>query len=273
MSATVSDIADDLQLVADCRKGDTRGFEQLVLCYQRSLYNTALRISGNETAAAEIVQESFLSAWRKMSDFRRLYLKHVFVMLLMLIQMGCSKGPQLPPLSADGVILAFGDSLTAGNGATAEDSYPSVLSRLTGRRVINAGVPGEVTAAGLARLPETLNREKPALVLLCLGGNDFLQQLDPVKAEENLHSMVEMMRKRGISVVVIGVPRLGLGLDVPDWYGRLAKESNIPYEGKIMVKILADRRLKSDLIHPNAAGYRQIAEALFMLLKKSGALQ
>jgi RNA polymerase sigma-70 factor, ECF subfamily len=70
MSATVSDIADDLQLVAACRRGDTRAFEQLVLRYQRSLYNIAARISGNEADAAEIVQESFLAAWRKMADFR-----------------------------------------------------------------------------------------------------------------------------------------------------------------------------------------------------------
>jgi RNA polymerase sigma-70 factor, ECF subfamily len=70
MSVTASEITDELQLVADCRKGDTGAFEQLVMRYQRSLYNIALRISGNEADAAEIVQESFLSAWRKMADFR-----------------------------------------------------------------------------------------------------------------------------------------------------------------------------------------------------------
>ena len=70
MNATVSETADDLQLVAACRNGDTDAFGQLVLRYQHSLYNIALRISGNEADAAEIVQEAFLSAWRKIADFR-----------------------------------------------------------------------------------------------------------------------------------------------------------------------------------------------------------
>ncbi len=70
MSAASSEIVDDLQLVAACRRGDTRAFEQLVLRHQRSLYNAALRISGNEADAAEIVQDTFLSAWRKIADFR-----------------------------------------------------------------------------------------------------------------------------------------------------------------------------------------------------------
>lgn len=189
-----------------------------------------------------------------------------------LLVVGCSLGPQLSVVPADGVILAFGDSLTAGTGATADTSYPAVLSRLAGRRVINAGVPGEVTAAGLARLPELLDREKPALVLLCLGGNDFLQRLDAAKAEENLRAMIRMIRERNISVVLIGVPRLGLGLEVPEWYERIAKDAGIPYEGKALKRILGERTLKSDTVHPNAHGYQQMAEAVLQLLKKSGAL-
>lgn len=196
----------------------------------------------------------------------------ILVVLWCLLVFGCSSAPQLPALPADAVILAFGDSLTYGSGASPETSYPAVLSRLTGRRVINAGVPGEVTAAGLLRLPELLEQEKPALVLLCLGGNDFLQRLDVGKAEENLRVMVRMIRERGAAVVLIGVPKLGLGLDVPEWYGKIAKDAGIPYEGKILGRVLADRSLKSDTVHPNAAGYQQMAEALSKLLKKTGAL-
>lgn len=196
----------------------------------------------------------------------------VFLFLCGLLLWGCSSAPLLQPLSPDAVVLAFGDSLTAGTGATPETSYPAVLSRLIGRTVVNAGIPGEVTAAGLARLAETLDREKPALVLLCLGGNDFLQRLDQAKTGENLRSMVRMMRERGIAVVLIGVPRLGFGVDVPGWYAELAKEAGVPYEGKLLKRILADRSLKSDPIHPNAAGYQQLAEGLAAVLKKNGAL-
>lgn len=203
-----------------------------------------------------------------------LRLKRLVGLLLQgcLLLVGCSSGPQLPLVPADGAILAFGDSLTAGTGATADASYPAVLSRLTGRRVINAGVPGEVTAAGLARLPELLDREKPVLVLLCLGGNDFLQRLEVTRTEENLRTMIRMIRERNTSVVLIGVPRLGLGLEVPVWYERIARDAGIPYEGKVLKRILGERTLKSDTVHPNADGYQQMAEALAHLLKKSGAL-
>jgi acyl-CoA thioesterase I len=196
----------------------------------------------------------------------------VVVMLAQILLSGCPSKAQLAPLPTDGVILAFGDSLTYGTGATSETSYPAVLSRLIGRKVINAGVPGEVTAAGLARLPEVLEQEKPMLVLLCLGGNDFLQRMDTAKAEENLRAMVRVIHAQGIGVVLIGVPRLGFGLDVPEWYGKIATDADIPYEGKVLGRILAEKMLKSDLIHPNAAGYQQMAEALAILLKKTGAL-
>jgi len=196
----------------------------------------------------------------------------VLVLGMLLFGAGCSSSPQLMPLAPDAVIVAFGDSLTAGTGATPDSSYPAVLSRLIGHRVVNAGVPGEVTAAGLLRLPQLLEQEQPALVLLCLGGNDFLQRLDPATAEQHLRAMVGLLRERGVGVVLIGVPRLGWGLEVPAWYGAIAREAGIPYEGKVVARILADRSLKSDTIHPNAAGYQQMAEALAGLLKRAGAL-
>jgi len=184
-----------------------------------------------------------------------------------LLVVGCSPGPQLSVVPADGVILAFGDSLTAGTGATADTSYPAVLSRLADRRVMNAGVPGEVTAAGLARLPELLDRESRLWSCCAWGGMDFLQRLDAAKAEENLRAMIRMIRERNISVVLIGVPRLGLGLEVPEWYERIAKDAGIPYEGKALKRILGERTLKSDTVHPNAHGYQQMAEAVLQLLK------
>ena len=195
------------------------------------------------------------------------------LIIILSVVSACSSAPRLPALSGDAVVLAFGDSLTAGTGAAPEAGYPEELSRLIGRRVINAGVPGEVTAAGLKRLPDLLDSEKPALVVLCLGGNDFLQRLDLLQAEQNMRAMVAMIHERGIGVVLIGVPRLGLGLEVPDWYQRIAADAGIPYEGRVLQRILSDHQLKSDPIHPNAAGYRQMAEALAALLRKAGALQ
>lgn len=195
-----------------------------------------------------------------------------FISIMHLFLSGCFATPELAAVPPDAVVLAFGDSLTAGTGAAPETSYPAVLSRLIGRAVVNAGIPGEVTSTGLARLAETLDREKPALVLLCLGGNDFLRRMDDANAEKNLRAMVAMIRGRGIGVVLIGVPRLGFGLEVPKWYRAVAKDASIPYEGEILKRVLSDSSLKSDPIHPNAAGYHQVAESLSVLLKKSGAL-
>jgi acyl-CoA thioesterase I len=194
--------------------------------------------------------------------------------LLLLLQLAaCSNTPPLPPLAADAVILAFGDSLTYGTGAAESESYPSVLEKLSGRRIVNAGVPGEISETGLQRLPEVLDREKPALLLLCHGGNDLLRKLDQAATANNLREMVRTAKAKGISVVLLSVPAPDLSLSPPQYYADIAKEFSLPIENKALSQILGKGSLKSDYIHPNAAGYRKLAEAVFALLKKSGALQ
>ncbi|HEY3309057.1 MAG TPA: arylesterase [Desulfuromonadaceae bacterium] len=184
----------------------------------------------------------------------------------------CSTTEKLPGLTPDAAILAFGDSLTAGTGAGVDESYPSVLARISGRKVINAGIPGEISAEGLARLPEVLEREKPALMILCHCANDLLRHMDQRQAADNLRAMIRLARERGVSVVLVAVPLPDLSLTPPSFYNEVAKEFGIPCENKIFPRILGKRSLKSDYIHPNAAGYRQLAEALAELLMKSGAL-
>ncbi|MBT0651596.1 arylesterase [Geomobilimonas luticola] len=184
---------------------------------------------------------------------------------------GCPSRPKVPPIPPGGVVLAFGDSITHGTGATPEESYPTVLAREIGFRVVNAGVPGEVTAEGLARLPEVLDRERPALMILCLGGNDIIRHLDSRQTAGNLRAMIRMARERGVSVILVGVPSFGLSMDPPPYYGEIAGEFGIPYDGKSLPRILGTRSLKADTIHPNGTGYRQLAMALTRLLHKSGA--
>lgn len=193
-------------------------------------------------------------------------------LLLMLAGMACSASPKLPPLAADARILAFGDSLTRGTGAGAGESYPEVLSGIIGRGVINAGIPGETSAEGVVRLPSLLESERPSLVIICSGGNDFLQRRDRSETAANLQSMVRMARERGIAVVLLAVPELGFGLAPPALYRELADAEAVPLEEDALAAILAKRDLKSDYIHPNAAGYRRLAEAVARLLRKSGAL-
>ena len=191
---------------------------------------------------------------------------------LALFAAGCSKSPRLQPLAPEATVLAFGDSLTYGTGANENESYPAQLSQIIGRSVVRAGVPGEVTAEGLARLPETLDEHRPRLLLLLHGGNDLLRRRPKSEAAENVRAMIRLAKSRGADVVLIGTPEPGLTVTPPEFYGEIAKEFGIPYEDAVIGKILRTAAQKSDPIHPNAIGYRVLAERVAELLRKSGAI-
>jgi lysophospholipase L1-like esterase len=181
--------------------------------------------------------------------------------------------PRLPQLAENTVMLAFGDSLTYGTGASENQSYPAVLSQLTGRTVINAGLPGEVSAQGVERLPALLDRYRPQLLLLCHGGNDLLRRINTSITRSNIEAMIETARQRNIPVLLIGVPKPGLMfLDTADIYNEIAEKYKLVYEDEILPDVESDHALKSDQIHPNAEGYQRIAAALYQLLTRSGAL-
>lgn len=184
----------------------------------------------------------------------------------------CSERPKLAPLSSDAVVLAFGDSLTYGSGASEQESYPAQLESLIGRRVVRAGVPGELTAQALLRFPAALEEHAPQLVLLCIGGNDFLRRAGNAQAEHNVRAMVKLAKSRGIDVMLIGTPEPGLLLSPPGFYAAIAEEFALPYEAGLIAEVLRDAALKSDPIHPNARGYRLIAERVAAALRKGGAI-
>lgn len=190
----------------------------------------------------------------------------------MIFPTSCAQTPGLRALAREDKILAFGDSITAGTGAGEKESYPSVLSSLIQRDVINAGVNGEVSAEGLRRLPEWLERHHPALIILCHGGNDFIRDVAPQVTAANIRRMIELAQESGSQVLLVGVPRPALVLISANFYREIALEFSVPYEGKILGRILSSPALKADQIHPNAKGYRLLAEALVILLKKCGAV-
>lgn len=194
--------------------------------------------------------------------------------LLLAAVAGCSeRSVPLQPLAPDAVILAFGDSLTHGSGARRDQSYPVVLAELTGRTVITDAVPGETTAAAEPRLVPALEKHEPALVILCLGGNDMLRKQDRAQMYARLEQMVIQARGYGAQVLLLGVPEPKLlGLKAEPGYAELAKRLNLPLENQIIAEVLSDRDLKSDPIHPNAEGYRKIAEAIAARLRKDGAV-
>jgi len=193
------------------------------------------------------------------------------LLLAALLLQGCSE-PRLSPVPADGTLLAFGDSLTLGVGVADGDSYPSVLSQLGERRVINAGVSGETTDLGLARLRQTLRQENPALLLLLEGGNDILRSKDPGKTKRNLAAMVEFAHAQGTEVVLVGVPDKLLFSDAAPFYGELAEQYDLVFDGETLADLLRSSQYKSDAVHLNARGYRRLAMALHDLLTEHGAL-
>ena len=197
----------------------------------------------------------------------------IFTAVLSLISACSDNTPRLPKLADDAVILAFGDSLTYGTGAPRNKSYPALLQQLSGRQVINAGNPGEVSGDGLKRLGELLEHTHPDLLLLCHGGNDMLRQQDLTETKTNVQQMATMAREKGIAVLLLGVPKPKLFfMQSAPYYQEIAAKLNIPFEADILPKVLSDPSLKSDAIHPNAQGYQLIAEAVHKLLQKTGAL-
>jgi lysophospholipase L1-like esterase len=197
----------------------------------------------------------------------------VFALLLSAALMAaCGERPKLERLSSEAVVLAFGDSLTFGTGASEEESYPAQLEKLIGRRVVRAGVPGEVTGQALERLLAALDEHAPRLLLLCIGGNDFLRRLGDEHADRNVRALVKLARSRGVGVLFIGPPEPGFTVSPPAFYAGIAKEFGLPYEGGIIGQVLKDSSLKADPIHPNARGYRVIAERIAETLKKGGAI-
>jgi acyl-CoA thioesterase I len=201
-----------------------------------------------------------------------LNLRILVALLAIFLLAACDRAPTLPKLSPHDVIVAFGDSLTHGTGASSDAAYPAVLASLTGRTVINAGVPGDTTASALQRLPEVLADHHPRLVLLCLGGNDMLRKHTETATENNLRLLVQTIRASGAEVVLIAVPEPRLFGGAPDFYTRIAEDMRLPLEDDVFNDVLKDNRLKSDAIHANAAGYRVVAERLAEFLRETGAL-
>ena len=195
------------------------------------------------------------------------------LLLVALLAAACGGSKaRLDKLDRGAVVLAFGDSLTFGTGAGRNESYPAALERSTGLKVVNAGVPGEVSAEGLERLPEAIDEVRPKLLILCHGGNDFLRKLDEAQAADNIRSMIRLARAKGVPIVLLATPKPGLPPYVPKFYGEIAAELGVPFEEDVVKTVLTNTSLKSDMAHPNGKGYAEIAAAVEKVLKKSGAL-
>lgn len=188
------------------------------------------------------------------------------------VLLACSDSPSLSYIPDNGVIIAFGDSLTVGVGATDDHSYPHVLAQLSHRNVISAGVSGEETAAGRKRLAQVLAEATPNLLILLQGGNDILRNRNMQSVKQNLAAMIELAQSKGIDVVLIGVPAKKLFSDVAPLYTELAEEYRLVFTDDLLASLLRNSKYKSDPVHLNKQGYRKLAESIHSLLQDHGAL-
>lgn len=198
--------------------------------------------------------------------------KPICVLLLLLLLTACENPAKLDYLRPNDVILAFGDSLTSGVGTDQKNNYPAHLYRLLGRRVVNAGISGELSTDGASRLPALLDSHKPRLLLIMHGGNDLLQNRDEQQLKSNLQRMYEAANQRKIDVVMIAVPKRGLLIQDAPVYKELADELGIPLLEGELTRLLKTDVYKSDAVHLNGAGYEALARAIADYLKANGAL-
>lgn len=196
-----------------------------------------------------------------------------------LLLLACERAPpRHAPLPADAVVLAIGDSVTYGTGAAAGEDYPSQLAAMTGWSIQNHGVPGDTSADVRARIDAALDETRPALVILEIGGNDFLRRQPEAATRENIRVTLRRIRQAGVPAVLVTVPQFSpLGAVVgrlPDapLYAELAKEEDVPLIPAVFARVLADPDLRADPVHPNAAGYRKLAEGIAAELARFGFL-
>ncbi len=158
-------------------------------------------------------------------------------------------------------IICFGDSLTFGTGAEAGMDYPSQLSKMIAKPVINAGVPGDTTARALKRLQQDVLARSPDLVLITLGGNDLKNGVAKDTAFNNLQHIVESILGQGGRVIVGGLKFPLRDRGFAKGYRDLADQTGAVLLPDIFKDIMGNRKLMRDPIHPNGDGYRIMAQS------------
>ena len=175
--------------------------------------------------------------------------------------------------SRGSAIIAFGDSLTSGYGASAGEDYPSRLSQFANVTVVNAGVSGDTTDSALERLESDVLTRDPRIVIVGLGGNDFLRGAPIASTEANLRTIIRKIQEAGAMVVLLGFKFPSFNANYESMYERVADEEGCLLIPEMLSGISTDPSMKSDEIHPNARGYeliaRRVAGPLQKLIRRS----
>jgi len=164
-------------------------------------------------------------------------------------------------------IICFGDSLTYGTGAGPGMNYPSQLSQMINKDVINAGIPGDTTQSALNRLDKDVLSKSPRIVLVTLGGNDLKNRANKEEAFHRLKTIIESIQARGALVIVGGIDLPFFGKGYGQSYKRVCNETGAVLIPNIYKGILGKEELMSDPIHPNSTGYTIMARHFYKAIK------
>lgn len=199
-----------------------------------------------------------------------------FAVVFSVTLFACKDAPVYQPLPEGAVVLAFGDSVTYGTGAARGDDYPTQLAQRSGWNVVNAGIPGDTALAAKTRIEGMLQETRPAMVIVELGGNDFLRRRAEIDVKEDLRAILRTVKKSGAVPVLVSVPQFAIvlvgSLSDAAIYRELAEEENVMLVEEVFSEVLSTPSLRADRIHPNADGYRKLADDIANQLSKSGLL-
>ncbi|MBK5259008.1 MAG: arylesterase [Thermoanaerobaculia bacterium] len=202
-------------------------------------------------------------------DTRRYAVIAVLIALAAVFAWRWTSSPKIRNLDSRGTtIVAFGDSLTAGVGAGPGEDYPARLAALAGVTIVNAGVSGDTTESALARIEQDALAQNPRIVIVGLGGNDFLRRAAIGDTEANLRRIVRQIHGAGAVVVLLGFRFPTIGPSYEAMYEGIASDESCLLVPDLLDGILSDPSMHSDDIHPNGRGYALMAERIAGPLRK-----
>jgi len=165
-------------------------------------------------------------------------------------------------------IIAFGDSLIEGIGASEGNDFISLLAKEIGMPIINVGVSGNTTEDGLKRVDKDVLSKDPKIVIISLGGNDYLKRIPKEETFENLENIIIQIQKEGAIVLLLGVRGGILRDNYEKNYRNVAEKLGAAYVQNILDDIVGTPELMDDPIHPSDAGHKLIAEKILPILSK-----
>jgi lysophospholipase L1-like esterase len=180
---------------------------------------------------------------------------------------GCAKR-EIKNINSSGKnIICFGDSITFGYGVNPGEDYPTALSKMVDHPLINAGIDGDTTFEALKRIDSDCLQREPRLVIIEFCGNDFLRKIPKEVTAKNIGEMVDKIQSAGAMAAIVDVSAGMFLAEYRSIFSRLAKEKGAIFVTSVLNGIITNPTMKSDFLHPNAAGYKLVAQRVYTAVK------